>query len=153
MVVFRLARERFSYTLSGMGAARYGARWNSAGVELVYTAGNRSLAMAEVAVHLSVATLPDDYMMLSVHIPDSLSVDELRTDQLPDNWNAFPYPLTTKKIGDTFVSDNRAAILRIPSVVTQGDFNYLLNPKHPDFTKISILSRERFPFDRRIFSS
>ena len=30
-------------------------------------------------------------------------------------------------------------------------FNYLLNPHHPDFTTIKIISQEDFPFDKRIF--
>ena len=60
MEVFRLSRDRYARTLSGEGAARAGGRWNSPGVEMVYTAGNRSLAMAEVAVHLSLAMLPED---------------------------------------------------------------------------------------------
>ena len=38
------------------------------GIELVYTATNRSLAMSEVAVRLTMATLPDDYVMLTIHV-------------------------------------------------------------------------------------
>ena len=66
MEVFRLTREKFSKELSGKGAALKGARWNSIGVELIYTALNRSLAMAEVAVHFTLATLPSDYMMVTI---------------------------------------------------------------------------------------
>ena len=44
-----LAREKFAGSLSGKGAAISGARWNSVGIEMIYTAANRSLAMAEVA--------------------------------------------------------------------------------------------------------
>ena len=53
MEVFRLTRSKFSNILSGKGAAEKGARWNSMGMELIYTAANRSLAMAEVAVHFT----------------------------------------------------------------------------------------------------
>ena len=48
MEAYRLSRTKFADTLSGKGAALKGARWNSIGVEIIYTAGNRSLAMAEV---------------------------------------------------------------------------------------------------------
>jgi RES domain-containing protein len=41
--------------------------------------------------------------------------------------------------------------LKIPSSVTKGDFNILINPNHPDFKRIAIQSIEPFPFDRRIF--
>src|SRR5690606_25894231 len=148
-----LVRERFSSSLSGKGAALRGARWNSIGVELIYTAGNRSLAMAEVAVHLTLATLPADYLMMSIWIPDDMDIANVSVNDLPDNWNAFPHPLSTQRIGDSFVADAKCAVLKIPSVVTQGDFNYLINPKHPDFHRIQVESRERFPFDRRLFKS
>ena len=68
MQAFRLSREKFASPLSGKGAAIKGARWNSIGVELIYTASNRSLAMAEVAVHFTLATIPDDYMMVTIFI-------------------------------------------------------------------------------------
>jgi len=61
MKVYRLSRLRYAGFLSGKGAAIRGARWNSVGTEMIYTAQNRSLAMAEVVVHLTLGTLPDDY--------------------------------------------------------------------------------------------
>jgi RES domain-containing protein len=151
MEVYRLARETYALPLSGLGAAIKGARWNSAGVELVYTAMNRSLAMAEVAVHFSLATLPDDYVMMTIDIPDHVASQTLHTDDLPANWNAFPHPPATQQIGDAFVRGNRHALLIIPSVVTQGDFNILINPKHPDFQLVQVKEMVQFPFDRRIF--
>ena len=151
MVVFRLVREKFSSPLSGKGAALRGARWNSVGVELIYTAANRSLAMAEVAVHLTLASLPADYLMMSILIPDEVKIASLSINDLPDNWNTFPHPLSTRRIGDSFVAEAEYAVLAIPSVVTQGDFNYLINPHHPDFNRIKVESLERFPFDRRLF--
>ncbi len=151
MIVFRLVRERFSSSLSGKGAALRGARWNSIGVELIYTAGNRSLAMAEVAVHLTLASLPSDYLMMSIWIPDDIKVIDFSINDLPNNWNAFPHPLSTQRIGNAFVTEAKCAILKIPSAVTPGDFNYLINPKHPDFSRIKIESVVKFPFDRRLF--
>ena len=74
MEVFRLSREKFSTVLSGIGAAIKGARWNSVGTEIIYTAANRSLAMAEVAVHFSVSTIPDDYVMITIFIPDDVLI-------------------------------------------------------------------------------
>jgi len=151
MEVFRLAREKFSKELAGKGAALKGARWNSIGVELIYTALNRSLAMAEVAVHFTLATLPPDYMMITISIPDEIAILKLSKSDLPANWNEFPHPVATQSIGDKFVSDNKFCVLIIPSAVTQGDYNVLINPNHPDFTKIHIVAIEKFPFDKRIF--
>lgn len=151
MEVYRLAREQYSTPLSGLGAALKGARWNSVGIELIYTANNRSLAMAEVAVHFTLATLPDDYVMISIHIPDDIDVKHIQEKELPENWKEFPHPYDTQKIGNDFVIENKFCVASIPSVVTQGDFNVLINPNHKDFSKIQILSIEKFPFDKRIF--
>ena len=151
MQVYRLTREKFANTLSGKGAAIKGARWNSAGVEIIYTASNRSLAMAEVAVHFTLATLPIDYMMTTIFIPDDIPLQRLILTDLPKDWNAFPHPQNTQTIGDTFINNNKYCILEIPSAVTQGDFNIVINPHHIDLTRIKILSNEKFPFDKRIF--
>ena len=151
MEVFRLSRKEFALPLSGKGSAIKGARWNSIGVELIYTAANRSLAMAEIAVHFSLATLPSHFMMLTIFIPDNFPIKELEVKDLPLNWNTFPHPASTQKIGDDFVNENKYCVLLIPSVVTQGDYNFLINPYHNDFKKIKIISVEKFPFDQRIF--
>jgi RES domain-containing protein len=151
MKVYRLAREKHATPLSGIGAAQYGARWNPVGIELIYTAQNRSLAMAEVAVHLTLATLPDDYVMLTIDIPDDIKVKQLTEADLPTDWQEFPHPASTQEIGRDFVTQNEYCVLMIPSVVTQGDFNVLINPNHADFSKITITSIDKFPFDKRIF--
>lgn len=151
MKVYRLARQKNTTPLSGKGAAKYGARWNPVGVELIYTAQNRSLAMAEVAVHLTLATLPEDYMMITIDIPDDIKVKPLTEADLPADWQEFPHPASTQDIGRDFVTENKYCVLIIPSVVTQGDFNVLINPNHTDFSKITITSIDKFPFDKRIF--
>ena len=151
MEVFRLSREKFAPILSGKGAAMRGARWNSLGVELLYCASNRSLAMAEVAVHFSLATLPIDYVMITIFIPDDILIQKLNQSYLPTDWNAFPHPASTQAIVNMFVSTNKYCVLQIPSVVTQGDFNILINPNHLDFSRIKIIKTEKFPLDNRIF--
>lgn len=151
MEVFRLSRKNFTSSLSGKGAALKGGRWNSIGVETIYTAGNRSLAMAEVAVHFTLATLPADYMMVTIHIPDDISLKKLNVTDLPAGWNSFPHPNFTQVIGDKFIAENRHCVLQLPSSVTQGDYNLLINPKHPEFKRIKIVAIETFPFDKRIF--
>lgn len=151
MEVYRLAREKFAIPLSGKGAALVGGRWNNKGTELIYTAINRSLAMAEVAVHLTLATLPDDYMMITINIPDNIKIQKIHLKDLPANWNAFPHIAATQSIGDRFVANGSYCVLQTPSAVTQGDYNLLINPNHPDCKRISIIAAEKFPFDKRIF--
>jgi len=151
MEAYRLARERFAEPLSGKGAAIKGARWNSVGVELIYAAANRSLSMAEIAIHFTLATLPDDYVMVSLFIPDDIILKRINIPALPADWNAFPHSASTQRIGDDFVAENKYCILQVPSAVTQGDYNLLINPNHNDFKRIKITEIVKFPFDKRIF--
>jgi len=106
--------------------------------------------MAEVAVQYTLATLPQDYVMITIFVPDGLSVKTIWENELPENWKKFPHPASTQKYGDNFILENKHCLLKIPSVVTKGDFNFLINPNHKDFSKIKIVEIEKFPFDKRI---
>ena len=151
MEVFRLVRMKYGNPLSGSGAARKGARWNSPGIEIIYTAGNRSLAMAEIAVHFSLATLPPDYNMCTIHIPDDTRTKVIHPKELSAGWNQFPHNKSTQVIGDNFIQENTHCLLKVPSAVTKGDFNILINPMHFEFKFIRITNSDKFPFDQRIF--
>ena len=107
--------------------------------------------MAEVAVHFTLATLPLDYRMITIFIPEDVSLKKLSRSDLPDDWNVFPHPVSTQQIGDRFIAEGRHCILQVPSAVVKGDYNVVINPKHPEFESIKIIAEEKFPFDKRIF--
>jgi RES domain-containing protein len=151
MRVFRLIRKKYGIELSGKGAALSGNRWNSKGTELIYCADSRALAMAEVAVHLSLSILPKDYVMVEIDIPSEISIATLSKEDLPAHWSSFPHLLDTQQIGDAFVAERKNCVLKVPSAVVPGDFNFLINPYHPDFSGFRIVSQEDFPFDSRLF--
>lgn len=151
MRVFRLSRKKYSAELSGKGAALSGNRWNSKGTEIIYTSGSRALAMAEVAVHLTLATLPMDFMMLEIRLPEDILIKKISSEELPFRWNAFPHSPKTQFFGDKFIHQNKYSVFQVPSAVVQGDFNYLLNPFHSDFKRIELISKSDFPLDTRIF--
>lgn len=151
MEVFRLQNKKYPIILSGKGASITGARWNSKGTEVIYTAQNRALAMAEVVVHLTLATLPKGFCMITIEVPDELDVFIFEEIKLPKDWNFFPENTATQKIGDELMRENKYAIIKVPSAVVKGEFNYLINPHHVDFNKIKITKQDDFPFDKRIF--
>ena len=151
MEVFRLQNTKYPIGLSGVGAAKIGARWNSKGTEVIYTAQNRALAMAEVAVHLTLATMPKGFAMITIEIPDDLEVYVLDNKKLSKVWNIFPESNETQKLGDAIIRENKYCIIKVPSAVVKGESNFLINPYHKDFSKIKIVHQEDFPFDKRIF--
>lgn len=150
MKVYRLSRKKYANEFSGKGAALSGNRWNSKGVEMIYTSESRSLAMAEVFVHLSIAVLPRDFILLEIEISDAILVKNLNLKTLPENWNAFPHHPATQQIGDAFINEVEFAVMQVPSAVVNGDSNFLINPFHPQFKKIKISSKSPFLFDQRL---
>ena len=150
MILYRLSRAKYKNHLSGKGAALKGGRWNSPGLEVIYCATNRSLAMAEVVVHLTIGTLPKDYFMIEIETPETTKLKTVSA--LPHDWNIFPHSSICRHIGDQFILDNKDLLLKVPSAVTQGDYNILINPSHSLIHKIKIKSATAFPFDRRLFN-
>jgi RES domain-containing protein len=153
MKVFRIEREKYlETTLQGVGAASTeGYRWNSLNTFLVYTAESRALAILEVSVHLDLSEdLPNDRFYVEIDIPDDIEIFELSMDELPKNWDAKPPLLETQFIGDDFVTQKNAAILKVPSAIVPPEFNYLINPNHADAAKIKVVSIQPLQFDNRL---
>lgn len=152
MEVFRLTRAKYAKTLSGKGASLFGNRWNSKGVEMIYTSESRALAMAEVLVHLTLNQIPKDYKMLCIEIPHEINITAIAQKDVPKSWPKFPHTNLTQKRGDEFILNNKFCVLKVPSAVVYGDCNYLINPYHKDFEHIAITSVNDFPIDDRLKS-
>lgn len=151
MIVYRLSKQSFIYDLSGRGAEINGGRWNSKGTALIYTAASRALAVLEVAVHTPLGIMPVNYAMAIINLKDADKIAEINLDDLPINWNTNPLSRATQRIGDAFIKANQYLALRVPSATVAGDYNYLLNPAHPDFKTVKIKTVESFEFDSRLF--
>lgn len=127
-----------------------GYRWNSLNTKLVYTAESRALATLEVSVHLDLSEdLPTDRYYVEIELPDDLTILEVKIEDLPDDWDAKPPSLTTQTIGDDFVLQQEAAILKVPSSIVPQEFNYLINPNHPKATTIKVVQITPMRFDSR----
>lgn len=151
MIVFRLSKQKYSDDLTGTGAELAGGRWNHKGARVLYTSDSRALCTAEIAVHTPIGLIPKDYILTTIEIPDELIVELVKTEDLPENWRDFPYTGITQEIEGDFLNKGEFLILKVPSAVVQGDYNYLINPDHKDFKRIKIKNKELFRFDERLF--
>ncbi|WP_339709981.1 RES family NAD+ phosphorylase [uncultured Kriegella sp.] len=151
MIVFRLSKEKYKNDLSGIGAEKYGGRWNNKGTRVVYTAESRALANLEVAVHVALYGLPKNYYLTSIEIPEKLIIEYNQKRLKNQNWRSNPPLDFTQTEGDNFINDQKGLILKVPSAIVQGDHNYLINPLHHDFGKVKIVETNPFNFDRRLF--
>jgi RES domain-containing protein len=141
----RMVRSAFS----GEGAFLYGGRWNSPGVRTVYAAGSQSLAALEMLVHIDSPTdlVTLKFVAVPVEIEDRLIEGIAR---LPRDWAVYPAPPTTAGLGDDWIANRNSCVLKVPSAVIRSEWNFLINPAHPDFLKLRIGRPVPFRFDVRL---
>lgn len=133
-----------SVAWSGYGAREGGGRWNSVGVEMVYTSETASLTMLETLVHLQTVSVLDYYTLLRIDVPDRF-IQWIEEAQLPSSWRHAEAPTELRQLGDGWVQSQSSVALRVPSVLSPVEFNYLLNPEHVEFGAL-IRNAEAIPF-------
>lgn len=156
MNVWRTSKKEYaSSAFTGIGATKFGGRFNSIGSPpLVYTACDTlALAMLELLVHLHNRMFPPDFSYTKAEIPDSVSREILEIDHLPINWHMWPHPDSTRLIGDDWLARKSSCLLLVPSAVTRVDTNCLINPEHPDFAMIKVDRPKPLDFDKRILDA
>lgn len=117
---------------------------------MVYLAGSRSLATLELLVHAEdISTIEGRFSMIPVEIPKEI-INTLANDDLPTNWSSPEPTSATQTFGDNWVHEKRSAVISVPSAVINEERNYLLNPTHPDFSRIEIGKAEVFRLDPRL---
>ncbi len=138
-------REAFS----GEGARRFGGRWNSRGVAVVYLSEHQSLAALEIFVHLQ--PLPPQSRYLAYFVEwEEAEMEVLAPKKLPPDWRASPPGPATMSIGDRWVREARSVVLAVPSVILPSERNFLLNPAHPRFRQLRREKPVEFAFDNRL---
>lgn len=148
MIVYRICSFRYHLDLSGRGAELHGGRWNSKGLPALYTADSRALAMAEVAVHLPIGAIANNYQIVTLEFPDD-ELTILPKGTSPETWRSFPYDPKTQLLGDEFLRSNKHLALKVPSAVVDGGFNIIFNPIHQAFKKLEVFEAKPFMFDIR----
>ena len=149
MLVYRLGKTEFSRDLSGQGAKLYGGRWNNVGTACLYTSQSRALAILEYSVNVSVQFIQKDLSFTVIEIDDK-SIFEINKNELPVNWSVIPTPSSTKIFGSNLMLNSGYPILRVPSVIIDKEYNFLLNPSYIANNVFRILDVEPFQFDFRI---
>lgn len=150
ITAWRIAKKKFQDSaFTGEGSEIAGGRWNSQGTRMVYASSSVSLSILEILVHIDNSSLLSSYMVIPFSFDEKL-VEELKGADLPKGWTAHPPPVASQRIGDSWIQGQTSALLKVPSVVVPLEFNYLLNPAHPDIGKIDIGNPVPLPIDERL---
>lgn len=141
--------HRADEAFNGEGAARRGGRWNLRGTRVVYSSDSRSLAALEILANVDERhrLIQIAWCCMAAELPGDAVEKPAR---LPDSWREFPHTVATQEFGTRWVQEARSLALRVPSAVVPGEFNYLINPAHPDFKRVKLGKPEPFSFDPRI---
>jgi RES domain-containing protein len=150
--------------LSGAGAEKYGGRFNSAGkgTFVVYASAHPALTVLETLVHMGTRAKAGraNRYLIELTVPTRIfNARQIMT--IADlvsagyfSWDAVPFSNAAQAVGDQFVTKAASLLLQIPSAIIPHkavpDVNFLINPRHPDFTKMQVVRREKYTYDPRL---
>lgn len=150
MIAYRIADARHPI-FDGTGAMLRGGRWNSIGQRVIYAAESYAGAMLEILVHANLPVPPKHHQVVRIAIPESVAIETLSPSALP-GWDAEDVT-KARAFGDEWLREGRTAVLRVPSVVTDGrEYNILINQAHSSARLIEASAPEPVRWDTRLFT-
>ena len=87
-------------------------------------------------------------MSIPAEFDDSIVV-AVEIEDLSTDWRRNPPP-PTQRLGDDWIASGASAVLKVPSALVPQEWKYLLNPRHPAFSKVRIGQPERLAMDPRL---
>jgi RES domain-containing protein len=125
-------------------------RWNTPGSPMIYAAEHYSTALLEKLVHGS-GRLPPNQHFIRITVPSGVSYEVFSPAALP-GWDTMPATVS-KRFGEEWCRQRRSLVLLVPSVVARLDRNVLINPAHPEFSRLETSLHEPVYWDRRLFGA
>ena len=152
MRIYRLTASRYVATaFSGKGTRRVGGRWTPVGYPVVHASSSIALAVLETLVHIDPSVMPA-HRVIPVDIPQAIPVTATSVADLPDYWRHTPPPPRLREFGRAWLDAGETTLMRVPSVIVPEESNYLINPRHADFSRLAIHPPAPFEIDRRLFA-
>ncbi len=152
MLLYRIAKTQSrSADLSGMGAFKFGGRWNSPGTYMLYTSENSSLAYLENLVHFEAHLIPPSLYISVLKITDRPNLIYTMPDKdYPKNWEQIGNRKARER-GDQWMKEKAYLGIKVRSAVNTKEYNYLLNPLFPGYHDlVKTITVEILPVDNRL---
>jgi RES domain-containing protein len=148
MLVYRICQEKYADDLSGEGAALFGGRWNFPKTRALYTSTNPSLCLLEMLVHLPNYQIDIPFILVTLEVPES-KFPKLDIKSLKTGWDSFASLDISRSISTKVFQTEKCLGLLTPSVVMNLDFNLVLDPLHPDFSKVRLVEKLPYKLEER----
>lgn len=147
MLAYRTCKLKYD-PLDGTGAAEHGGRWNSRGRPVIYGSLSFANTLLEILVHRDRMALPGPHHCAELELPDTL-VERVDPESVPGWHDAASAGAVT--FGDRWLAERRSVALVVPAVVGRPfEFNVVLNPLHPGFSRVRETRRQRVVWDERL---
>ena len=148
---FRIGDPAGAYPIfDATGSMLAPGRWNTPGSPMIYAAEHYSTALLEKLVHGS-GRLPPNQHFIRITVPSGVSYEVFSPAALP-GWDTMPATVS-KRFGEEWCRQRRSLVLLVPSVVARLDRNVLINPAHPEFSRLETSLHEPVYWDRRLFGA
>jgi RES domain-containing protein len=152
IVLWKICKERHrADAFTGEGARLAGGRWNERGTPVVYASESLALSALETLVHIQKTHRHIAFVSFRIEVPGRVRIEEFPRNKLPANWRKEPPPKETMRIGTRWAEGRSTAVLKVPSVIIPQEYNYVLNPLHPEFRRIGKVEFGPFSFDPRMW--
>lgn len=148
MRLWRLAGARHAGgAMTGEGAAMYGGRWNPVGTPAVYTSQSLALATLELVVHLPGALAR--YVAIELDAPDE-ALAPVEPGRLGPKWTDDER--RTQAVGLAWAGEGTLGLIVPTALVDEraGEHNVVLNPRSPDFSRLTEVQRFDVVLDARL---
>lgn len=152
MKAWRIVLRKFGRTsrsaFGGSSGFSVDGRWHTAGRHLDYAAQSLSLAILERLVHYKRFDALEPHVLYVIDVPDAAIKN---VPVLPHGWDGDEPLPGAQAIGDEWCDERRSPALRVSSAVTPGEYNLIVNSRHPDWRwKWVISGPQVLAFDTRL---
>lgn len=152
MKAWRIALAKYGRTreqaFGGLSGFSADGRWHSKGRHLDYAAESLSLAILERLVHYKRFDALMPHVLWELDVPDA-AIERATTS--PAGWDGEALLPAAQAIGDAWCDQLRTPALLVPSAVTPGENNLLINSRHKDWTWSWVTSSPKaFSFESRL---
>lgn len=130
----------------------FGGRWNPIGMPALYCGTTIALSALEKFVHVGGGALPPQ-VLVAIDVPDDCDIFAPDISALPRGWDVMPASTAAQAFGNGWLAGMTHVGMQVPSAIVHEEANVVLNPRHSDFSRVTLAAIRPFTFDPRMYKS